>query len=179
VVNNPPVRRAQEQRATRHADHPDPPVASTSTLAALFDDEEIGGPSKARDRVHSTSSKKKRRRIGDESTPEDRPYKPARPVVSGPSRHLYCKTDMQTPVDQSKTRPPSAREKKKPTIQLGVVKLETPTPESEPELPVAPSKSAQRRRRYIERDDGDESDDGESPGGSEYCKLIMTALGQW
>ena len=69
-------------------------------------------------------------------------------------------TDPQTPVDQVRSRPPSARERKKPAIQLGVVKLETPTPEPEPELPLAPSKSARRRKRQEEGDDGDESDDG-------------------
>jgi hypothetical protein len=69
-------------------------------------------------------------------------------------------TDTQTPIDQVKTRPPSAREKKRPAIQLGVVKLETPTPEPEPELPLAPSKSARRRKRHEKGDDGDESDDG-------------------
>jgi hypothetical protein len=105
------------------------------------------------------SSKKKRRRIGEESTPEDKLYRPTRPVVCHIFRHLPL-TDKQTPIDQVKTRPPSAREKKRPAIQLGVVKLETPTPEPEPEVPLAPSKSARRRKRHDDGDEGDESDDG-------------------
>jgi hypothetical protein len=68
--------------------------------------------------------------------------------------------DRQTPIDQVNTRPPSAREKKRPAIQLGVVKLETPTPEPEPELPLAPSKSARRRKRHAGGDEDEESDDG-------------------
>jgi hypothetical protein len=81
---------------------------------------------------------------------------PDRSYVTVPA--IYARTDKQTPIDQ--VRPPSAREKKRPAIQLGVVKLETPTPEPEPELPLAPSKSARRRKRHDHADEGDESDDG-------------------
>jgi hypothetical protein len=107
-----------------------------------------------------------RARRSDDALGKSRPQRtsctdpPDRLYVTFPA--MYARTDKQTPIDQVKTRPPSAREKKRPAIQLGVVKLETPTPEPEPELPLAPSKSARRRKRHEEGDDGDESDDGKS-----------------
>lgn len=180
VVNNPPIRRDHSERATRRPYNQRPVVTSSSTLSALFDEEEIGGPSKARDDGQQMSSKKKRRRIGEESTPEDKAYRPTRPVVRLHYLTWVRRADSQTPVDQVKTRPPSARERKKPAIQLGIVKLETPTPEPEqPDQPAAPSKSARRRKRYDAREDGDESDDGEFFTIFRLAYSDVVALGQW
>jgi hypothetical protein len=62
-------------------------------------------------------------------------------------------------VDQ--TRPPSGREKRRPTIQLGIVKLESLSPDqARPELRSAPKR---RTNRGTRDDDDEESDDGRSP----------------
>lgn len=124
-------------------------------LSALFPEEEIGGPSKEdRDDGRSQSSRKKKRRIGQESEQEDDPYTPARPIVShlglSGGHSLMC----QTPVDQSRTRAPSGRERR-PVAQPGIVKLETPSPET-----AKPEPRSTRRRKKNVRDDGEESDDG-------------------
>jgi hypothetical protein len=55
----------------------------SALLSALFAEEEVGGPFKEdRDEGRSQSSRKKKRRIGQESEVEDDPYTPARPMVS-------------------------------------------------------------------------------------------------
>jgi hypothetical protein len=109
-VNNPPARQEFRERPARQSLQTRPAAGSTFSLAALFDDdeaggpskprsglrpqsskaslsnlfeedEEMGGPSRVRSEAQSQSSKKKRRRIGDISEPEDEPYMPAKPMV--------------------------------------------------------------------------------------------------
>jgi hypothetical protein len=83
VVNNPPVRSDAYQRASP----PSVPASVPSraervpTLAeSVHRHEEANGPFKVPSGSHHSLNKKRRRRIGDESSSDDEPYKPYKPV---------------------------------------------------------------------------------------------------